>query len=384
MTVTKNKNGTWRVDISSGFSHVDSSRNRTRKSGFKTKKEAEDYEAEYRLFGLQQIKVKDKIPIAFLWSECQKQDERMGNSQATKDTQTSYYKMYLSKYFAKADMKAIDIEDIQQFRDWLRQQKSIKGGKLSAGNVNRQMIFLHKLLDIAIKKRFRSDNPCSLIRALPESYKEMKFYTPAQFKQFIALFQPDEYAFKLLYEILMFTGARISEALALTWKSVNFDKGYIDIKSAAHYKHSKITIGKTKTTQSVRTIYIHKNFLNELSDWRKKQAEILGKFTQDCDELQIFQSSPKILTHPDVSNFQHDKLKKRLPESLPFIRNHDFRHSHAAFLISEGLRNGEGKDYLFFVLMKRLGHSSITTTINTYSHLFPDNQKEIANAFDNF
>ena len=77
-------------------------------------------------------------------------------------------------------------------------------------------------------------------------------------------------------------------------------------------------------------------------------------------------------------------FKKRLPKNFKLIWNHDFRHSHSAFLISEGLRNGEGKDYLFFLLMKRLGHSSINTTINTYSHLFPSQQKEVANAFDNF
>lgn len=98
----------------------------------------------------------------------------------------------------------------------------------------------------------------------------------------------------------------------------------------------------------------------------------------------MLQSTPEYLTEPNVSNFRHGKLKKRLPNNLPLIRNHDFRHSHAAYLISDGLRKGEGKDYLFFLLMKRLGHSSITTTINTYSHLFPSEQIEVANAFDNF
>ena len=66
------------------------------------------------------------------------------------------------------------------------------------------------------------------------------------------------------------------------------------------------------------------------------------------------------------------------------IRNHDFRHSHAAFLISQGLRNGEGKNYIFLTLMKRLRHLSINTTITIYSHLFPSQQKEVANAFDYF
>lgn len=110
---------------------------------------------------------------------------------------------------------------------------------------------------------------------------------------------------------------------------------------------------------------------------------LLSKFTDDFEGLQIFQDSPEILTSANVTNFK-TKLKKRQPENMKMFRNHDFRHSHAAFLISQGLRNGEGKDYIFFTLMKRLGHSSINTTINVYSHLFPSQQKEVANAFDNF
>ena len=97
----------------------------------------------------------------------------------------------------------------------------------------------------------------------------------------------------------------------------------------------------------------------------------------------MFQDSLEVLASSNVTNFK-TRLKKRLPENLSMIRNHDFRHSHAAFLINQGLRNGEGKDYIFFTLMKHLGHSSINTTINVYSHLFPSQQKEIANAFDDF
>lgn len=60
----------------------------------------------------------------------------------------------------------------------------------------------------------------------------MKYYTPEQFKRFISLIDPiDEFRYKLFFEILMFTGARSGEALALTWEVVNLDEGYINIKS---------------------------------------------------------------------------------------------------------------------------------------------------------
>ncbi|MDD3232461.1 MAG: tyrosine-type recombinase/integrase, partial [Clostridia bacterium] len=45
---------------------------------------------------------------------------------------------------------------------------------------------------------------------------------------------------------------------------------------------------------------------------------------------------------------------------------HDFRHSHASFLIS--------KNVPIVVISKRLGHSNITETLNTYTHMFPNDQ----------
>lgn len=384
MTVTKQKQGTWKVDVSDGFNPLTGQQKRHRKKGIRTKKEAEEYEANYRLNILRQVKVKDRISVEMLYSLVQEEDELRGNSQDTKDTQKSYYKQYVSKFFKNADMKLIGSNEIKEFRDWLASQPSVKGGNLSAISVNQQMIFVHKLFEIAIVKGYRKDNPVSALRKLPEKHREMSFYTPEQFKKFLALIEINEFQYKLLYQILMFTGARMGEALALTWEVVNLDEGYIEIKNSAHYRKKKVTIGATKTVQSVRRIYIHSAFVKELEKWKHKQFKLLKQFTDEPDKLQIYQTSPEILTHPQVTGFRHDKLIKRMPDDLKLIRNHDFRHSHAAFLISQGLRRGEGKDFLFFVLMKRLGHSSITTTINTYSHLFPTQQKEIASAFDDF
>ena len=181
----------------------------------------------------------------------------------------------------------------------------------------------------------------------------------------------------------MYTGIRMGEALALTWNDVFLEEGCIRIHKSAYYRNGKTHIGTVKTTQSNRRIYIHKDFVNELRVWKFTQANRLSKLTDSTDDLQIFQFSGEPMTAPNVNNFRKS-LKKRLPEHLKLIRNHDFRHSHAAFLISQGLRKGEGKDFIFFTLMKRLGHSSINTTINVYSHLFPSQQKEVANAFDDF
>lgn len=280
-------------------------------------------------------------------------------------------------------MKLVTVNDVKEYRDWLIQTPSIKGGTLSNSHINQQMIFPHKLFDVAIAKRFRIDNPCNSLKRLPQQHTEMSYYTPEEFKTFDSCFTEEEYRYQLLYRILMFTGTRLGETLALTWKNINLTENYIDIVHSAYYRNNKVHIGRVKTNQSRRRIYIHDAFAKELKQWKEKQRYLLSKFTDNLESLQIFQDSPEILTSSNVTNFK-TRFQKRLPETLKMIRNHDFRHSHAAFLINEGLRNGEGKDYIFFTIMKRLGHSSINTTINVYSYLFPSHQKAIAIAFDNF
>lgn len=383
MVVTRQKNKKWRVDISDGYDAVTGNQKRHRKTDFKSRKEAERYEADYRINKLHRISHKDKISISYLYTLVQEEDELRGNKRGTIDSQESYYRVYMSRYFKNADMRSVSLTDIKDYRNWLKSQPSVKGGTLTNSHVNQQMIFVHKMFDVAVANRIRQDNPCNGLRRLPQQHKEMAYYTPEQFKQFDSLFEEDEYSFQLLYRVLMYTGVRIGEALALTWELINLDEKYIDVKYSAYYRNGKVHIGTVKTSQSNRRIYIHSGFAEELREWKEKQFEFLQEFTQNPSSLQIYQTTPEVLTGPNVSNFRVI-LKKRMPDNLKLIRNHDFRHSHAAFLVSQGLRNGEGKDYIFFTLMKRLGHSSINTTINVYSHLFPTQQKEIASAFENF
>lgn len=383
MAITKTTNGKWKVDISDGCNPLTGEQVRHRKTGFKTRKEAELYESNYRINNFHKLNYKDKISISYLYSLVKEEDISRGNKRATVDTQESYFNQYVSKFFENADMRKISINEIKSFRDWLCIQPSVKGGTLTVTTVNQQMIFVHKLFDIAVANKLRQDNPCDSLRKLPNKHKEMSYYTPEEFKLFDSLFTKDEYPFQLFYRVLMYTGMRKGEALALTWENINLSENYIDVKFSAYFRDNKVHIGTVKTTQSNRRIYIHNGFAEELKKWKQKQAELLRCFTDEFENLQIYQTSPEVLTGPNITNFKAS-FKKRMPDNLKMIRNHDFRHSHSAYLISQGLRNGEGKDYIFFTLMKRLGHSSINTTINTYSHLFPTQQKEVASAFDNF
>ncbi|MCY7051330.1 site-specific integrase, partial [Streptococcus parasanguinis] len=106
---------------------------------FLTKKEAEEYEAYYRIHKLNQIQNTKKLTISSLYVMLKEEDELRGNKRGTIDTQNSYYTQYVSRFFENADMSSVTIQDVKKYRDWLIEQPSVKGGTLTATHINQQM-----------------------------------------------------------------------------------------------------------------------------------------------------------------------------------------------------------------------------------------------------
>lgn len=372
MTVTKNKeNKNWEVDISDGFSPITGERKRHRKKGFKTKKEAEEYEANFRTFELHQINKHQKVKIDYLFSVVQHDDVNNDKKLSYRITQERNYNRYLKEYFSKADLSRISYDDIIDFRNHLLNRKA-EGGNgrtLSKNTVNKQILLLKKLLDVAVVKGLLPSNPCKNVRKLRIDKVEMKYYTLSEFNQFISYFNNEkDYSYKLIFSLLFYSGARINELLSLTWRDVNFDLGYIDINKSVFRYRGQNHYDTPKTKAGIRKIYIHGRLLDELKEWQKKQFDKLKEYTEDLLDLQIFQDSPEDI-YKDRVQIRKNKIYLENPE-IKKIRIHDFRHSHAALLINNGLD--------IFKIKERMGHETVEITYNLYGHLYPDKQKEIA------
>ncbi len=201
---------------------------------------------------------------------------------------------------------------------------------------------------------------------------KLNFWTVKEFKHFLTLFNDDEYNIKLLFTVLFFTGLRLGEALALTWQDIDFSSNTIHITKSVYVNKGISHISATKTKAGTRRIIINKKLSQELQYWQQQQKHLLEQFTSDSMSLQVFQSSPITITKNSIEK-QYKKILER-DATLKKIRIHDFRHSHASLLINQG------EDYL--VVKERLGHASITTTIDTYSHLYPSKQKDLADKLD--
>lgn len=375
MAIRKDKNGSgWIVDISNGFDPITLKQRRIIRKGYKTKKEATEAENYLRSVELKERYFGAKISVSMLYELLKEEDIINHRKVSYINTQENNYNRHIKDYFSNVDnVGKLTYEDIYQFREHLRQKVAQNSDKaLNTNTINKIMILLKKIFDVGLRKGYYNTNPVKLLKKLPIEKTKMQFWTVTEFQHFLTLFEVEEYNIKLLFTVLFFTGLRLGEALALTWKDIDFSCNTIHVTKSIYVNKGISHISTTKTKAGTRRIIINRKLSNQLSTWQRQQSELLAEYTDDTQSLQVFQNSPVIITKNSIE--KHYKKILERDETLKKIRIHDFRHSHASLLINQG------EDYL--VVKERLGHASITTTIDTYSHLYPSKQKDLAEKLD--
>lgn len=376
MAIRKAKNGGWIVDVSNGVDPITLNQRRIVRKGFKTKKEAIEAEQYIRGVELKSKISNGRITVDMLYQLLKQEDIINHRKQSYINTQDNNYNRHIKDYFLKVkDVSRLDYDDIYKFREYLGNTIAQNSNQsLNPNTINKIMVLLKKILDIGIKKGYYTNNPVKMLKKLPIAKAQLNYWSIEEFKEFLNLFEPEEYNYQLLFTCLFFTGMRLGEALALTWNDIDLTTQTIHITKSIYISKGISYISTTKTKAGMRRITIHKKLNDELIDWKKNQYKLLDNFvTGDNNELQLFQNSPIVITK-NATEKLYKKILKRDP-NLKRIRIHDFRHSHASLLINQG------EDYL--VVKERLGHASITTTIDTYSHLYPSKQKSLADKLDN-
>lgn len=149
----------------------------------------------------------------------------------------------------------------------------------------------------------------------------------------------------------IFTGDRLGEIMALTWKDINFTFNTISINKAWNYVEGG-GLKPTKTESSNRTIRVNKKFLNKLKTLKTNDQDMVFK-NIDHD----------IPTSNGVNKVLRTDLKV-LDITKKGFHFHSLRHSHVAFLLSQNID--------LYIISKRLGHSDIGTTSRIYSYLIDE------------
>ncbi|TFJ40467.1 hypothetical protein CKN73_09145 [Carnobacterium divergens] len=374
MAIRKDKNGKYIVDISNKFNPITGERRRYIRRNIKTKEEAIQIEIDSRLFKFNDISKNDILTIDNLFHIMQAENKKEEQKQTYLSTQEYNYSAHIKGYFMAANIKQIQFEEIEQFREYLKIKKA--PNNLSNNTINKIMILLKKIFDTAVRLRYIKENPCMHLKKLKIEKKKMEFWTVSEYKKFISTIKSEDSHYKYLFMTLFFTGMRIGEALALTWDDIDFSRLEINIDKTTSIVRGQTIISEPKTKSSIRSVTINKKLAETLVEWKNSQNKLLNSYLIDVnDSIQVFQFKPK-LTNKDMV---HKKFKAylKINSDLPIVRIHDFRHSHVAMLID--LSNGREE---YDTIKERLGHSSITTTIDTYSHLYPNKQKTVSDPLD--
>ena len=158
-----------------------------------------------------------------------------------------------------------------------------------------------------------------------------------------------------MFKILFWTGLRIGELLALSKNDVNLEEKFIDVNKTFSRTNKKDYITTPKTPGSIRKVLLPETLISDLQLYFSETLKI-NQNKKNINSARIFNLKS--------SQLRYILEKYSLQANLPKIRLHDFRHSHAS--------------YLLFIqaditaISKRLGHDNLQTTINTYSHLYKD------------
>ena len=320
------------------------------KRGFATKKEALGFERDF----LEKQSANPDMTLQNLY-EIYMEDMAARLKQSTLLTKKAVLQTHILPFFGSKPINEIKASDVRRWQ-----------AKLMSSPNNYSQTYLKKINTelnsiINYAKRFYdlNTNPCGKAGTIGKAKaEEMDYWT---YDEYIAFREgvKDKSLSYICFEVLYWTGMREGELLALSPADIDLDNKTISINRTYQRIEGKDVFTSPKTRKSKRKIPIPDFLCQELSDY------IQSRYMLDADE-RLFPVTKSYLSHEMIRGCKNTGVKK--------IRIHDIRHSHASLLINQGC------DAL--MLADRLGHEKVSTTLNTYSHLFPHKQQELVHSLE--
>lgn len=325
-------------------------------------------EAVPRLEGKSRVSV--EVPTVAAWVEKHITD-LTGVTDRTRADYRSVAARHITPTLGAFDIDEVTSRDISRWANGLEQ-------KVSAKTIANLRALLSAAFGYAIEEGHRQDNPMRRLRrsrAGEHERPEMICLTPQEFGQLRALL-PERW--RPFATVLAGTGMRFGEAVALRVGDVDLlaPTPIIRVTKALRRTPGGFEIGPPKTRKSRRTISLAADMVDILAPLVMRPADEMlfrGPLGARVSHSNFFNR----FWVPAVGAFAGDHVDedgKKVRGNGKRPRIHDLRHSHVAWLIAKGVSLPAIRD--------RLGHESITTTVDVYGHLLPDQHRLTAAALD--
>jgi len=273
----------------------------------------------------------------------------------------SRFNTYILPYIGKYDIDDFKPIDYLEWQHKM-QNKGFKYSYLKALHYSNVSLFNFGINFYDIKK-----NIPSIVGNFKntDEYKEIKFWDYEEFNKFIS--HIDDSLYRVLFNFLYWTGCRLGEALALTWNDFNHDIITINKTISKESINGSRIITAPKTKKSIRKIRIDSKLSSELIELHTNYNKVFDNFNNN---FYIFGGNVPLAP----STIERRKNNYCKLANVKQIRLHDFRHCHASLLMSNNIP--------ITAIANRLGHSDINTTLNTYSHMLPEDEKRVINTLN--
>lgn len=239
---------------------------------------------------------------------------------------------------------------------------------LSPGTIRSYHGVVSMIFGNAEKEMIVQYNPAKRV-TLPKMKKirGQEAIQPDALRKILEALDGERIDFKTLVHLLIVTGCRRGEVLALTWSDVDFEAGQIFIdKSVSYLPEKGIYCDATKTGNS-RYVSIPKEtvlLLRQYRAWQSEQRLSVGDLWENNDL--VFSKWNGTFLYPASVNIKLSEFCKR--NGFPSLHPHLFRHTVASILLSNGI------DVLS--VSKILGHSSPNMTMRVYAHEIEDARRK--------
>ncbi|HEY6379198.1 MAG TPA: tyrosine-type recombinase/integrase [Candidatus Dormibacteraeota bacterium] len=265
-------------------------------------------------------------------------------------------------------------------------QRRLKAGS-SAARVHDLRSVLRAALGPAVQRRLVTFNAAELTDPVRQDERRVTSLQPEEARQFLDSLQGDR--LEALYRVALAVGLRRGEALGLRWEDVDLDARRLRVRYALQRVKGQLVLIDPKTKKSGREVVLPEAVVAALREHRRRQLEEqLLAGGRWVDSVPIYSVSDGRVSGTTSGLVFRTTIGTPLDGSMVTaafhaalgragvrqVRFHDLRHSCASLLLAQGVPAR--------VVMEVLGHSSITLTLNTYSHVMPTLMDDAAAAMD--
>ena len=273
---------------------------------------------------------------------------------------------HIKPFLGEKPVSHITEKDVRKFCDHLScQGNRITGKGLSSGSIRSIISTLHQAVEAAQQANMIPKSAVEGIKLPKASHRPMQVLTDDQLEKFMKIIQEDAVWYDFFYTELT-TGLRRGEICGLKWEDFDEAEGTLKVnRSVSTRKAGSLEVGETKTNKGHRSISLPDSTAQRLRE-RKKTAISDWIFPNPLH--------PEEAVNP---GYAYNRMKTILKNTgLPSIRFHDLRHTFATHALAGGV---DAK-----TLSGILGHTNASFTLDTYTHVTGDMQKQAANTVCDF